>query len=86
MAHTTDVPVQIVRLGQTCGDRNGHWNETEWLPIVVKSALSVGCLPDMDGVSAYIRCDTWCQRANRLFPCRMQRSCRTTSRRARCSR
>ncbi|TCD63425.1 putative NRPS-like protein biosynthetic cluster [Steccherinum ochraceum] len=36
-----------VRIGQLCGDRNGHWNEKEWFPSIVKSALYVGCLPDV---------------------------------------
>ena len=49
------VPVQVVRLGQTCGGRGGHWNETEWFPVIVKSALEAGCLPDVDGVSLRAR-------------------------------
>ena len=53
MADRSDVPVQIVRLGQTCGDRNGYWNEVEWFPSMVKSALSTHCLPDIDGVSSF---------------------------------
>ncbi|THH29826.1 hypothetical protein EUX98_g4377 [Antrodiella citrinella] len=36
-----------VRIGQLCGDRNGHWNEKEWFPSIVKSALYVKCLPDV---------------------------------------
>ncbi|OSD00551.1 acetyl-CoA synthetase-like protein [Trametes coccinea BRFM310] len=39
----------IVRLGQVCGDRTGHWNEKEWFPALVKSAQSQGCLPDVEG-------------------------------------
>lgn len=40
-----------VRLGQISGNPNGYWNEKEWFPAVVKSALYVKCLPDMPGVS-----------------------------------
>lgn len=41
----------VVRLGQVCGDGNGTWNEKEWFPSLVKSALTLGCLPSVDGVS-----------------------------------
>jgi thioester reductase-like protein len=41
----------VVRFGQVCGDGNGTWNETEWFPSLVKSALTLGCLPSLDGVS-----------------------------------
>ena len=45
------VPSVVVRLGQVCGDRLGHWNEKEWFPALVKSALFTRCLPDPGGVS-----------------------------------
>jgi len=41
----------VVRLGQVCGDGNGTWNEKEWFPSLVKSAVTLGCLPSLDGVS-----------------------------------
>lgn len=41
----------VVRLGQISGGYNGYWNEREWFPAVVKSALHVGCLPTLEGVS-----------------------------------
>ncbi|KAI0700690.1 acetyl-CoA synthetase-like protein [Cerioporus squamosus] len=44
----------IVRLGQVCGDRVGHWNEKEWFPALVKSALFTRCLPDVDGTVSFI--------------------------------
>lgn len=40
----------VVRLGQVAGDVNGVWNETEWFPSIVKSAASLKCLPNLDGV------------------------------------
>lgn len=44
---TTGLHTVAVRIGQLCGDRNGHWNEKEWFPSIVKSALYVKCLPDV---------------------------------------
>ena len=40
-----------VRLGQVAGDRTGYWNEREWFPSLVKTALFQKCLPQHDGVS-----------------------------------
>ncbi len=45
--------VNIVRVGQLCGSKNGHWNEKEALPAIVKTATVVHCLPDMPGVSPF---------------------------------
>ena len=47
----TDMRIVVVRIGQVSGNRLGYWNEREWFPSMVKSALSVKCLPDMEGVS-----------------------------------
>lgn len=44
----------VVRLGQVCGDGNGTWNEKEWFPSLVKSAVTLGCLPSVDGTVAWI--------------------------------
>ena len=44
------VPTLVVRLGQISGNKNGHWNEREWFPALVKSAQFTRCLPDADGV------------------------------------
>ena len=41
----------VMRLGQVAGDRKGYWNEREWFPSLVKSALFQKCLPEHDGVS-----------------------------------
>ena len=40
----------VMRLGHVAGDRMGYWNEREWFPALVKSALFTRCLPDVDGV------------------------------------
>jgi thioester reductase-like protein len=49
-AQQTPLRPIIVRLGQLTGDINGLWNEREWFPSMVKSALVVKCLPNIDGV------------------------------------
>ncbi|KAJ3528018.1 hypothetical protein NM688_g8049 [Phlebia brevispora] len=41
----------VARLGQICGGFNGYWNEREWFPALVKSAIYVRCLPNIEGVS-----------------------------------
>ena len=51
----TGLPTTVVRLGQVCGDKLGHWNEKEWFPALVKSSLLTRCLPgDMGEVSVKI--------------------------------
>ncbi|TFK81602.1 acetyl-CoA synthetase-like protein [Polyporus arcularius HHB13444] len=50
----TGLPVTIVRLGQVCGDRIGHWNEKEWFPALVKSAIFTHSLPNVDGAVSFI--------------------------------
>ena len=50
-AERTSLRPVVVRLGQVCGEGNGTWNETEWFPRLVKSALTLKCLPRLDGVS-----------------------------------
>ncbi|RPD77022.1 acetyl-CoA synthetase-like protein [Lentinus tigrinus ALCF2SS1-7] len=49
VAAKTDVHTVVMRLGQVSGDKPGYWNEKEWFPSVVKSALFQHCLPDIDG-------------------------------------
>ena len=53
MERTALQPV-VVRLGQVCGDGDGTWNEKEWFPSLVKSALTLDCLPSIDGVSGLL--------------------------------
>ncbi|TBU23410.1 acetyl-CoA synthetase-like protein [Dichomitus squalens] len=45
----TGVHTVVMRLGQVAGDRKGYWNEREWFPSLVKSALFQKCLPEHDG-------------------------------------
>ena len=59
-AHHGDLSTNIVRVGQLCGAKKGHWNEKEVFPAIVKSAYSVHCLPDMPGVSSpFLRSVSW---------------------------
>ncbi|KAI9459309.1 acetyl-CoA synthetase-like protein [Russula earlei] len=44
----------VIRLGQVCGDGNGTWNEKEWFPSLIKSALTLRCLPSLDGTVSWI--------------------------------
>ncbi|KAM5540045.1 hypothetical protein V8D89_006185 [Ganoderma adspersum] len=53
-AEQHNVPISIVRLGQVCGDRSGYWNEKEWFPAMIKSALSIRCLPNLKAVVSFI--------------------------------
>lgn len=47
----------IVRMGQVCGSKaTGAWGTTEWMPIMVKSSVSLGCFPEMTGVSVPFVC------------------------------
>ena len=32
----------------------GAWGTTEWVPILVKSSVALGMLPDLDGVSGFV--------------------------------
>ncbi|KAL6300002.1 hypothetical protein BKA93DRAFT_741263 [Sparassis latifolia] len=47
-----------LRIGQICGSaESGSWNTSEWVPSLVKSSMSLGCLPKLDGVVAWIPMD-----------------------------
>jgi len=60
-AERTALRPVVVRLGQVCGDGNGAWNEKEWFPSLIKSALTLGCLPSLDGVSGILITLTACR-------------------------
>ncbi|KAI0755845.1 acetyl-CoA synthetase-like protein [Fomes fomentarius] len=53
VSRQTDVHTVVMRLGQVAGDRLGYWNEREWFPALVKSALFQRCLPDLEGDVAW---------------------------------
>lgn len=51
-AQSSGLETCVVRLGQLTGDKqSGFWSPTDWVPSIVASSLSVGCLPDALGVS-----------------------------------
>ncbi|KAH9944953.1 uncharacterized protein BXZ73DRAFT_73198 [Epithele typhae] len=54
VAVQTALPVQVVRVGQLCGDRDGRWSENEWFALVARAARFTGCLPDLDGDAAFL--------------------------------
>ncbi|KIK57240.1 hypothetical protein GYMLUDRAFT_229544 [Collybiopsis luxurians FD-317 M1] len=46
------------RIGQvTGGEPNGAWATTDWVPIIVKSSLTLGMLPDAIGIVSWIPMD-----------------------------
>ncbi|KAJ3557049.1 hypothetical protein NM688_g1689 [Phlebia brevispora] len=47
-----------IRVGQVCGtDVSGAWNVTDWVPILVKSALTMGSVPDLNEPATWIPVD-----------------------------
>ena len=53
VSETTDVRTVVVRLGQVTGNKLGYWNEKEWFPSLVKTALHQHCLPQLEGVCTF---------------------------------
>ncbi|CAE6506561.1 unnamed protein product [Rhizoctonia solani] len=48
----------IVRLGQLTGDsKSGSWSTTDWVPSLIGSSISVGCLPDAIGTVSWLPLD-----------------------------
>ncbi|KDQ23277.1 hypothetical protein PLEOSDRAFT_1068285 [Pleurotus ostreatus PC15] len=57
-AESTPLKTTIVRIGQMSGSYvNGCWNTHEWVPSIVKSGITLGCLPESDGVVSWIPVD-----------------------------
>lgn len=45
--------VKILRVGQLCGDMTtGYWNEKEGWPLMIRTAETTGCLPNIDEVGS----------------------------------
>jgi thioester reductase-like protein len=43
------------RIGQiTGGTENGAWATTDWFPILVKSSIALGCLPEAYGTASWV--------------------------------
>jgi thioester reductase-like protein len=49
----------VLRIGQIVGDHdNGIWNEAEFIPSIIRSALSLGALPDLPDACSWLPVDT----------------------------
>ncbi|KAJ6483120.1 putative aminoadipate reductase [Mycena sanguinolenta] len=49
------LPASSLRIGQICGSvLTGAWATSDWFPILVKTSLTLGCLPLADGVVSWI--------------------------------
>ena len=42
----------IVRFGQISGGTSGAWTTKEWFPTILKSSITIGRLPELQGVSS----------------------------------
>ncbi|KAH0581547.1 hypothetical protein H2248_011256 [Termitomyces sp. 'cryptogamus'] len=48
-----------LRIGQICGGHpKGSWPPTEWFPMLVKSSVSLGTFPIIDGAASWLPVDT----------------------------
>ncbi|KAH8107711.1 acetyl-CoA synthetase-like protein [Cristinia sonorae] len=51
-----------LRIGQISGaSETGSWNISDWVPLIVRSSIKLGCLPALDGDVAWIPMDTVCR-------------------------
>ncbi|OBZ79958.1 L-aminoadipate-semialdehyde dehydrogenase large subunit [Grifola frondosa] len=57
-ASKTRLQPVVVRVGQLSGSNSGAWNSTDWVPVLIRSSIHVGCLPDSDKEIAWIPADT----------------------------
>lgn len=51
----TGLATQTVRVGQLSGGKTGCWDASSWVPIIVRSAIGLGCLPDSPHDLAWVR-------------------------------
>ena len=50
--HNNGLEATSLRVGQVSGSAaSGAWNVTDWFPIIVKSSLALGTMPNLDEVS-----------------------------------
>ncbi|KIJ64864.1 hypothetical protein HYDPIDRAFT_132032 [Hydnomerulius pinastri MD-312] len=47
----------VVRVGQLSGATGGAWNTSDWFPLVLKSSVTLGILPQFQGVCPWIPVD-----------------------------
>jgi thioester reductase-like protein len=49
------LPASSFRIGQvTGGAPRGAWSTTDWVPIIVKSSVTIGALPEASGVTSWL--------------------------------
>jgi len=52
ICHQASPNVVVARIGQLCGDsKNGIWNTSEALPLMIRTAQEIGSLPESGPVS-----------------------------------
>ena len=61
-ARSTGIHARVLRIGQLSGDRrNAIWNETEAVPLMIRSALTVGALPAREEQPSWLPVDSCAQ-------------------------
>jgi thioester reductase-like protein len=57
-AHQAGLDARVLRVGQIVGDtRQGQWNATEAIPLMIRSAISIGALPALDDTLTWLPID-----------------------------
>ncbi|KZV95712.1 acetyl-CoA synthetase-like protein [Exidia glandulosa HHB12029] len=56
-AERTPLKSVSIRVGQLAGGHSGCWNASDWLPVIVRSAAKLSCLPDASAPISWIRLD-----------------------------
>ncbi|EJC99755.1 acetyl-CoA synthetase-like protein [Fomitiporia mediterranea MF3/22] len=57
-AKQTNLRTTIIRPGQITGGVSGSWKEHEWFPSLIRSSVTLGKLPTVDGSVSWITADT----------------------------
>jgi thioester reductase-like protein len=59
LAHDAGLDARVLRIGQIVGDtRLGQWNDTEAIPLMIRSAVSMGALPALGDTLTWLPIDT----------------------------
>ena len=54
----SSLPATVVRVGQLSGSsKTGRWEASNWVPAILQSSSKLGCLPDLDGKTAWTPID-----------------------------
>jgi thioester reductase-like protein len=57
-AHEAGLDARVLRVGQIVGDtRRGQWNATEAIPLIIRSAVSIGALPALNDTLTWLPID-----------------------------